>query len=77
MCPRDKSGGLVYLSYSGVVDMTPELKLVWSGNPDAKTTEFGNSCKCLLSPPPMFFGFLSFASTVFCLSLLSNADSLI
>lgn len=45
MCSRDKSGALVYLSYSGVVDITPELGLVLGGSPDAKTTEFGNSCK--------------------------------
>lgn len=50
MCPRDKSGALVYLSYSGVVDITPELGLVLGGSPDAKTTAFGNSCKFLLSP---------------------------
>ena len=56
MCLRDKSGGLVYLSYSGVVDITPELGLVLGGSPDAKTTDFGNSCKCLcsLSPPAEF-----------------------
>ncbi len=48
-CPRDKSGALVYLSYNGVVDITPELGLVLAGSPDAKTTAFGNSCKCLLS----------------------------
>ena len=42
---RDKSGGLVYLSYSGVVDITPELGLVLGGSPDAQTTEFGNSCQ--------------------------------
>ncbi|KAL9065082.1 MAG: hypothetical protein Q9161_008466 [Pseudevernia consocians] len=40
---KDKSGALVYLSYSGVVDITPELGLVLGGSPDAKTTEFGNS----------------------------------
>ena len=51
MYARDKSGGLVYISYSGVVDMTPELGLVLSNSPDAKTTEFGGSCKCLLSSP--------------------------
>ena len=42
---RDKSGALVYLSYNGVVDITPELGLVLGGSPDAKTTAFGNSCK--------------------------------
>ncbi len=48
-CPRDKSGALVYLSYSGVVDITPELGLVLAQSPDAKTTAFGNSCRYLLS----------------------------
>ena len=49
MCFRDKSGGLVYVSYNGVVDITPELALVLGGSPDAKTTDFGKSCKCLYS----------------------------
>lgn len=49
MCLRDKSGGLVYVSYDGVVEMTPELGLVFGGSPDAKTTDFGKSCKCLCS----------------------------
>lgn len=52
ICLRDKSGALVYLSYNGVVDITPELGLVLGGSPDAKTTPFGNSCKCLLNAPP-------------------------
>ena len=42
----------MYLSYSGVVDITPELGLVLGGSPDAKTTEFGNSCKSFSRPPP-------------------------
>ena len=52
MCHRDKSGALVYLSYSGVVDITPELGLILGGSPDAKTTAFGNSCRprALASP---------------------------
>ena len=43
---KDKAtGGFVYLNYQGVVQLTPELGLVLSGNPDAKSTEFGGSCK--------------------------------
>ena len=52
MCPRDKSGALVYLSYGGVVGITPELGLVLGGSPDAKTTSFGDSCKCSLALHP-------------------------
>ncbi|KAK0509456.1 hypothetical protein JMJ35_007850 [Cladonia borealis] len=40
---KDKSGGLVYLNYTGVVDITPELGAILQGKPDAKSTEFGNS----------------------------------
>lgn len=44
---RDKtSGAFVYVNYQGVVDITPELKLILEGSPDAKTTDFGGSCKC-------------------------------
>lgn len=35
----------MYVSYQGVVDLTPELQLVLGGSPDAKTTDFGGSCK--------------------------------
>ena len=52
MCYRDKSGALVYLSYGGVVDITPELGLILGGSPDAKTTAFGNSCKSLTLASP-------------------------
>ena len=41
----------MYLSYSGVVDITPELGLILGGSPDAKSTAFGNSCECLPNPP--------------------------
>ena len=34
------------MNYQGVVDITPELKLVLEGSPDAKTTDIGGSCKC-------------------------------
>ena len=63
MAFRDKSGGLVYLNYTGIVDITPELGAILSQKPDAKTTEFGNSCKSsfaghsvLLSASPKSFG---------------------
>ena len=52
MCHRDNSGALVYLSYSGVVDITPELGLILGGSPDAKTTAFGNSCRSLALASP-------------------------
>ena len=43
---RDKkTEALVYLSYTGVVDMTPELGAILGGSPEAKTTDFGGSCK--------------------------------
>ena len=43
---KDKeSGAMVYLNYSGVVDITPELGMILQGKEDAKSTEFGNSCK--------------------------------
>ena len=43
---RDKStGGLVYVHYTGVVAITPELGTVLSGHPEAKSTDFGDSCK--------------------------------
>ncbi|MCJ1462221.1 hypothetical protein MMC07_000821 [Pseudocyphellaria aurata] len=39
----DESDALVYLSYQGIVDLTPEVKLILMGSPDAKTTDFGGS----------------------------------
>ena len=60
---RDKNGGVVYLNYTGIVDITPELAAILGKKPDAKTTEFGNSCKfssvghsVLLSASPQPFG---------------------
>jgi len=40
---KDKSGSYVYIHYSGVVEITPELKLILGGKEEAKTTEFGHS----------------------------------
>ncbi|KAI4125977.1 MAG: hypothetical protein LQ347_005158 [Umbilicaria vellea] len=40
---KDKSGSMIYLNYTGVVDSTPELGAILGGSPDAKTTPFGNS----------------------------------
>lgn len=52
MRPRDKSGALVYVSYNGVVGITPELGLVLGGSLDAKSTAFGDSCEYLFKPSP-------------------------
>ncbi|KAL8942236.1 MAG: hypothetical protein Q9211_001480 [Gyalolechia sp. 1 TL-2023] len=41
---RDKKlGSLVYVHYTGVIGITPELGLVLSGSPEAKSTEFGDA----------------------------------
>ena len=40
-----KSGAKVYLHYTGVVNITPELGAVLQGKKDAKSTEFGDSCE--------------------------------
>ena len=43
---KDKiSGGFAYVNYQGVVDLTPELGAILGGEPGAKSTEFGGSCK--------------------------------
>lgn len=43
---RDKgTGGIVYLNYTGIVNITPELGMILGGDPNAKSTEFGDSCK--------------------------------
>jgi len=54
---KDKeSGAMVYVNYSGVVDITPELGAILQGHEDAKSTEFGNSCKLTLDlTTPAFF----------------------
>ena len=36
---------MVYLNYTGIVDITPELGAILAQKPDAKSTEFGNSCR--------------------------------
>jgi len=38
---------MIYINYTGVVDITPELGAILGGSPDAKTTDFGNSCRSL------------------------------
>ena len=35
---------MIYLNYTGIVDITPELGAILGGSPEAKTTGFGNSC---------------------------------
>ncbi|KAL8678489.1 MAG: hypothetical protein Q9186_005159 [Xanthomendoza sp. 1 TL-2023] len=37
------SGSLIYIHYTGVIDITPAVGAVLSGSPEAKTTEFGGS----------------------------------
>jgi hypothetical protein len=44
---KDKSGALISYKYSGIINITPGVAAVLGGNPDAKTTEFGDACKCL------------------------------
>lgn len=56
----------MYLSYSGVVEKTPELRLVLDGSPDAKTTEFGNACRCLLSRQTQIYPFPGLALNIIC-----------
>lgn len=38
-----KTSGLIYINYSGIVDLTEGVVKVLSGAADAKTTDFGNS----------------------------------
>ena len=45
---RDKSGALLYMHYTGIVEITPGVGAILSGSPDAKTTDFGNACKIIL-----------------------------
>ncbi|KAI4250684.1 MAG: hypothetical protein LQ352_005302 [Teloschistes flavicans] len=41
---KDKgTGGIVYLNYTGIVNITPELGMILGGDPNAKSTEFGDS----------------------------------
>jgi len=42
---KDKSGAAVYLHYTGVVNITPALGAILGGSPEAKSTEFGDSCR--------------------------------
>ena len=50
---RDKSlSSLIYINYTGVVNMTPELGMILSGHPEAKTTDFGDSCTCSTKSKP-------------------------
>jgi hypothetical protein len=44
---KDKSGALISYKYSGIINITPGVAAILGGNPDAKTTEFGDACKCL------------------------------
>ncbi|KAL8685227.1 MAG: hypothetical protein Q9218_007892 [Villophora microphyllina] len=41
---RDKNtGSLVYINYTGIGNITPELGMILGGDPNAKSTEFGDS----------------------------------
>lgn len=52
---KDKSsGGLVYVSYTGVVNITPELGAILTGKEGAKSTDFGDSCTCFVNPSLVF-----------------------
>ena len=42
---RDKSDALVYLNYTGIVDITEGVAKILGGATDAKTTDFGDSCE--------------------------------
>ncbi len=41
----DKSGTILSFKYSGIIDITPGVGAVLSGDPSAKTTPFGNACE--------------------------------
>lgn len=47
---KDKSGGMLYLNYTGVVRISPELDAILTGKEGAKSTEFGDSCMSPSSP---------------------------
>lgn len=39
-----KHDQLIYLNYTGIVEITAALGAILGGSPDAKSTPFGNSC---------------------------------
>lgn len=43
---KDKSGAVISYRYTGTIKVTPEIGSVLSGDPSAKTTTFGNACRC-------------------------------
>lgn len=53
---KDKiSGGLLYLNYQGVIDLTPEVKAILAGKPEAKSTDFGGSCEWTICSRNLLF----------------------
>jgi hypothetical protein len=36
---------LIYLKYTGIIDITADLGAILSGRPDSKSTDFGSACK--------------------------------
>lgn len=40
----DEHVQLIYLNYTGIVEITPALGAILGGSPEAKSTPFGNSC---------------------------------
>ena len=48
---KDKTGAVISFQYSGIVTMTPDVRAVLGGDPEAKTTGFGNACKLQLLTP--------------------------
>lgn len=42
---KDKSGAAISFKYSGLLTMTPGVRAIFGGSPDAKTTGFGDACE--------------------------------
>ncbi|KAL8790157.1 MAG: hypothetical protein Q9195_006484 [Heterodermia aff. obscurata] len=41
---KDKAtGGIIYINYTGIIDISPELASILGGKEDAKSTEFGEA----------------------------------
>jgi hypothetical protein len=47
---KDKSGAVISFHYSGLLTMSSGVRAVLGGNPDAKTTAFGDACEFKMSP---------------------------
>jgi hypothetical protein len=42
---KDKSGAVISFKYSGLLSMTPGVVAALGGDPEAKSTAFGDACK--------------------------------